>query len=130
MAMRTFLSLIFVHICIVAFPQAFCIKGTVNSEDHNPIEFANVALSDREGNILKGSITDSLGCFSFSLDSCSQMKNIFLRVSHIGYESHKQLVDKEDLGIILLHLVSKELKEVVVTGKKSCLLYTSPSPRD
>ena len=119
MAMRTFLSLIFVHICIVAFPQAFCIKGTVNSEDHNPIEFANVALSDREGNILKGSITDSLGCFSFSLDSCSQMKNIFLRVSHIGYESHKQLVDKEDLGIILLHLVSKELKEVVVTGKKS-----------
>ena len=47
------------------------------------------------------------------------MKNIFLKVSHICYESHKQLVDKEDFGIILLYPVSKELKEVVVTGKKS-----------
>ena len=120
MSTRYFLFSVFFFISTVVFPQTFCIKGTVISSDkQTPIEFANVALSDKEGKILQGVITDSLGRFSLVIDGHVRPIEKFLVVSYLGYESHKQLVDKEYVGVIYLNPSSKELQEVVVKGRIS-----------
>ena len=119
MNIRIFFFLIFFHISLDAFSQDFSIKGTVFSEEQTPIEFANVVLSDKEGKIIKGGITDSLGRFNLILDGHIQARGNFLTVSYLGYESHRQLVEKEDIGTISLYPNSKEIQEVIVTGRKS-----------
>lgn len=84
-----------------------------------PLEFANVALSDRDGKIFQGTITDSLGRFNLVADDHVRQIETFLTVSYLGYESHRQLVDKENVGVISLNPSVKELQEAVVTGRRS-----------
>lgn len=119
MKIRIILLITLFHVCLVAFPQASGVKGTVVSDEQTPIEFANVALSDGNGNFIKGTITDSLGRFNLTLDGYAQTGEKILTVSYLGYESHRQVVDKEDIGVITLHPANKELQEVVVKGRRS-----------
>lgn len=117
---RFFFSLIFFHFSIVVFSQTFCMKGTVVSSDtQTPLEFANVTLSDRDGKILQGTITDSLGRFYLIVDSHVQPIGKNLTVSYLGYESLRQPVDKEDIGVISLNPSVKALQKVVVAGRRS-----------
>lgn len=111
--------LIFYQNMFVALSQINSIKGIVVSEEQIPIEFANVVLSDRDGQILKGTITDSLGRFHFILDDYIQSVDKILTVSYIGYETYKQPVEKKHIGEIVLHTNHKMLQEVVVTGRDS-----------
>ena len=52
---------------------------------------------------------------------------------HVGYGTFKP-IDQEDLSNLKLHKewvsVNKEVVEEIKRIKKTCLLYTSPSPRD
>lgn len=117
---RFFLSIIFFCLSTVVFSQTFCIKGTVVSSDTQaPLEFANVALSDSDGKILQGTITDSLGRFNLIVDSHVQPIGKNLIVSYLGYESIKQSVDKGNFGMISLSPSAKALQEVVVAGRRS-----------
>lgn len=120
MKARFFLSIIFLCLSTVAFSQTFWIKGAVVSSDTQaPLEFANVALSDSDGKILQGTITDSLGRFNLIVDSHVQPIGKNLIVSYLGYESIKRSVDKENIGMISLSPSAKALQEVVVAGRRS-----------
>ncbi len=117
---RLFFSFIFFYLAVDVFSQTFCIKGTVVSSDtQTPLEFVNIALSDRDGKILQGTITDSLGRFNLVADNTVQSIEKILIVSYLGYESIRQSVDKENIGVISLKPSVKELQEVVVAGRKS-----------
>ena len=115
-----FLSIIFFCLRTVVFSQTFCIKGTVVSSDTQaPLEFVNVVLSDKDGKILQGAVTDSLGRFNLIVDSHVQPIGKDLIFSYLGYESVRQSVDKENFGVISLTPSVKALQEVVVAGRRS-----------
>lgn len=119
MNIRTiFLTLLFLN-SLNAFSQINSIKGIVVSNEYNPIEFANVVLSDNEGKIIKGTITDSLGRFHLALDEDNKTVAWVLSVSYLGYESHTLPVTKGNVGTIILHPDSKMLQGIVVTASRS-----------
>ena len=119
MNIRTiFLTLLFLN-SLNAFSQINSIKGIVVSNEYNPIEFANVVLSDNEGKIIKGTITDSLGRFHLALDEYNKTVTKILSVSYLGYESHTLPVTKENVGTIILYPDSKMLQGIVVTASRS-----------
>lgn len=120
MNIRTFfLILLFFLNGINAFSQINLVKGIIVSNEHTPIEFANVVLSDSEGKIIKGTITDSLGRFHLALDEYTKTAAKILSVSYLGYESYSLPITKENVGTIILQLDSKLLQEVVVTANRS-----------
>lgn len=97
---------------ITIFPLFAGIKGTVNDQIGNPIEYANVALySMKDSSMITGSVTDSLGNFEINSDV---INDTFLEVSMIGYET-KTVTADNSLNIILEE-AKNELGEVVVNG--------------
>lgn len=111
--------MIFILNGLTVFSQTYAIKGVVVSDDRVPIEFANVVLSDIEGKILKGTITDSLGRFNLVLDDNLKQTGKIMTVSYLGYKSYVQPVKTDDVGIIILLPDNNKLNEVVVTARRS-----------
>lgn len=97
---------------ITFFPLFAGIKGTVNDQIGNPIEYANVALySMKDSSMITGSVTDSLGNFEINSEL---IDDTFLEVSMIGYET-KAVPADYSLDIVLDE-AKNELGEVVVNG--------------
>jgi hypothetical protein len=90
-----------------------------------PVEFANVELLGTDSAVIKGTVTDNKGKFSFD-----QVKNgnYLLRYSFIGYEKTviAILVDKTrlNLGSLEIVLTSNPMNNVTVTSTRA-LLNTS-----
>ncbi|WP_316826326.1 outer membrane beta-barrel family protein [Pedobacter miscanthi] len=61
------------------------INGTVVMENGSPVEFASVALQNEEGKGIKGTLTDSLGRFSFP---ALQHGKYRIKISNMGYITH------------------------------------------
>ena len=112
--------------------QQQTIKGIVVDASGEPVIGANVVV---EGTTM-GTITDFEGTFSISVP-----KNGKIKISFIGYkdqvltpQSGKNLRvvledDSQMLGEVQVVAYGAQ-KKVSITGAISCLLYTSPSPRD
>lgn len=62
------------------------INGVVVMENGTPVEFASVALQDVEGKGIKGTLTDSLGRFSFP---ALQHGKYRVKISNMGYITHQ-----------------------------------------
>ncbi|WP_293306637.1 outer membrane beta-barrel family protein [Pedobacter sp. UBA5917] len=62
------------------------INGIVVEENGKPVAFASVALQDAEGKGIKGTLTDSLGRFSFP---ALQHGKYRIKISNMGYITHQ-----------------------------------------
>ena len=112
--MKTKLPLLLAILLTVALPISSQIKGTVNDNSGNPIEYANVAqyaLSD--STLMGGSVTDSLGSFAILNN---EIEHTFLQISMLGYES--QRVRTQAFQNIVLQPSSEYLDEVVIEGER------------
>lgn len=58
------------------------LTGKVVDSKSNAIEFANVALYDKDSTFLVGTVTDSCGVF---VVNCSKNNASYLKVSCVGY---------------------------------------------
>jgi hypothetical protein len=79
------------------------INGIVVMENGSPVEFASVALQDAAGKGLKGTLTDSLGRFSFP---ALQHGKYRVKISTMGFITHHT----EIIEVTVLH-------KIVVLGK-------------
>ena len=94
------------------------ISGTISESDETAIEFANVVLSDLNGEILTFAISDELG--QFTLTRPSDVESI-LTVSGIGYDDMVDTIgiSNEDLNLtIVMHQSSYMMNEVTIKAKK------------
>ncbi len=100
---------------IFAFSQIE-ISGKVQ-DTLQPIEFANVILTNANNDIVSGAITDVDGGFRITVS-----KGVYtLMISFLGYKDWSkeiQLYEDTNLGNITLIGAAAELDEVVVTNKK------------
>ncbi|WP_316845755.1 outer membrane beta-barrel protein [Pedobacter psychrodurus] len=79
------------------------INGIVVMENGSPVEFASVALQDAAGKGLKGTLTDSLGRFSFP---ALQHGKYRVKISNMGFITHHTDI----IQVTVLH-------KIVVLGK-------------
>ncbi len=116
--MRPFLNLFFFLIPILSFSQ-YDITGTVINEKE-PIPFANIILTQKDGNIVSGAITDENGNFSIT----AKKGNYKLIISFIGYTDTSQdieLLGTLNLGIIALTNSTTSLDEIVIKTTKKVI---------
>lgn len=94
--------------------SAQTLKGTVNDEKGEPVEFATVAFrSLPDSAVIAGSITDVNGQFSIER---SGAKNGFVQISSVGYETRDiSLADFAKEQSVTLRPDNKVLDEVVVS---------------
>jgi outer membrane receptor protein involved in Fe transport len=106
--------------------KARIIGGVVDSENSQPVEFANIALlSPDTGKPVDGAVCDDKGKFTLSKVAAGTYD---LSVSFIGYETQTlkniTVPDKREdinVGLIKLSTGAKVLTEVTVTGQKQLL---------
>lgn len=94
------------------------IKGHL-TDVNEPIVWANVALTNLNGDIITGSITDDNGNFNLK----AKPGNYSLKISFIGYtnfEKKLNLNDHLDLGTIILK-ADNTLDEIVITSQKKLI---------
>lgn len=115
--MKHKLPLLLIVLISVALPISSQIKGTVNDNIGNPIEYVNVALySLPDTTLIGGSVTDSLGNFTIT---SNEIENTFLQISMLGYET--QRVKTQAFQNIVLQPSSEYLDEVVIEGERPAL---------
>ncbi len=101
--------------------SSFTISGTIIESTSNlPIDYATVTIFSNNDSLLTGVTTTNGGMFSVS----SKTKNIYLKVSFIGYET--KIIDSisfngkvANLGRIKLGSGAVALNEVQITAEKS-----------
>jgi len=102
--------------CFSVFAQDYTVKGIVK-DSTQVIAFANVILTDSNGEMKTGTITEEDGSFNLT----TQQGTYTVTVSFLGYQTWKQTISVDqnlDLGIISLNSQDNELGEVVVTAEK------------
>ncbi|MFA5229415.1 MAG: carboxypeptidase-like regulatory domain-containing protein, partial [Candidatus Paceibacterota bacterium] len=115
--MKHKLPLLLIVLISVALPISSQIKGTVNDNIGNPIEYVNVALySLPDTTLIGGSVTDSLGNFTIT---SNEIENTFLQISMLGYETRR--VKTQAFQNIVLQPSSEYLDEVVIEGERPAL---------
>ena len=136
------------------FSQTITLNGKIfSSTDNSPIENANIFVEKTNF----GSTSNSSGEFQLFFDLKDIPNEITIIVDHIGFESTKinyNVNDNRNLDDVFLNPSVIQIEEVNVLSEKddfeleikanelteklstdlattlSCLLYTSPSPRD
>ena len=147
--MRSLLLILFSAISLSVSAQTITVKGNVKDTSGEPVIGASVV---EKGNTTNGTITDLDGNFSIKVDGKKT-----LVISYIGMKTQEVAVQGRKTINVQMVDDSKALDEVVVIGygtvnkrdltgsvasvsakdlaaipvaSASCLLYTSPSPRD
>ncbi len=95
------------------------LSGTVKDSIH-PIEFANVAITNQNNEIVAGTTTKEDGSFILQI----RKGDYKLTISFLGYESWNktiQIQETKSLGNIFLKKDQTHLAEVIVTGKKKLI---------
>ncbi|MEL6657614.1 MAG: TonB-dependent receptor [Bacteroidota bacterium] len=98
------------------------VKGKVLDELQQPVAYATISVSDAEGTLISGGITDEKG--KFSLDKLP-FGTLAVEVQFLGYQTftqNVQLSNKErtiSLSGIQLQPAQTQLEEVVVTAEHS-----------
>ena len=106
---------LFILIPWIRNAQAQTYQGGVFDLEGKPLEFANVvALSLPDSALIKGTVTNSKGEFTLSLDAPTD--NILFKVSLVGYQTTFSTPAK--ISSIVLPASSVSLAEVVVKGSK------------
>lgn len=94
------------------------IKGKITDQSQ-PIAWANVALTNLNGNIVTGGITDDDGTFKLKAES-GIYKLIISFIGYTNFEKEINLKDHLDLGTIILE-ADNTLDEIVITHQKKLI---------
>lgn len=99
--------------CVRAFSQE-TITGKVVDPKHQPVQWADVALSDSIEKTVNAAITDSLGMFSIGV---KDRKNLKLKISCLGYKTRIiSLPTVRKNAFFIMYPDSSLLSEVIVKG--------------
>ena len=121
------LSLLMPANAIAQDPLATITGSVIDKTTKLPVEFATIQLmkAKADSSLIKTAVTDKKG--RFTLDKIEN-GNYILQFSFIGYGNILLPIEvnqvKEHVGTIEIAVISKNMSEVVVTGRKS-LLNTS-----
>lgn len=96
------------------------ITGYVINDSNEPVEFANVFLTDNDGFVIVGTITNKGGQFQLEHKEKNDFK---ISVSHIGYEIwSKSFSNKENIELGAIKLTQNtELEEVIISSRKKVI---------
>lgn len=115
-------ALVMTFLSFFAFSQnSFVIKGKIIEENSKlPMESVTVYLSmAKDSSLIDYTITDKNGNFSLKVAKISNP--VFLKVSMVGFEDHKEslksLTEAKDFGAIALKEQAKMLGELVVKAE-------------
>ena len=119
--MKSILLFIFSTACFLSTyaQELHYIKGNVTDENHKPLPYVAVTLSDPDSILIKGAVTDSTGHFTFN--NIERGKYIFTAKS-MGFEDFSNPIVMEgkdiDMPDILLRTSNFLLDEVEVKGRE------------
>ena len=111
------LTLVLAFVVQITFAQDKAVSGTVSDDSGMPIAGVNIIVQGTSS----GTQSDFDGNYSIMVDEGGS-----LTFSYVGYTSVSKTVGGSDTINVTLSEDVAQLEAVVVT----CLLYTSPSPRD
>ena len=98
------------------------IKGKVTDELQRPVAYATISISDLEGELLSGGISDEKG--KFSLDHLP-LGTLAVEIQFLGYQTFRQTIELSNtqrtinLNELQLQPDRTQLEEVVVTAERS-----------
>lgn len=118
--MKRLLSLLLLTLTVLtASAQKYTITGKViNENDEKPFELATVRLLGRDDQLIVGTFTDSLGCFTLKTDRRGKM-NVY--ATFVGCEPAQKSVtlaeeDSVDVGVVKLFTSDIALRSAVVAA--------------
>ena len=112
---KRIIRFLFILIPWIGNAQAQTYQGGVFDSEGQPLEFANVVvLSLPDSVLIKGTVTNSKGEFTLSLDT--PIDSVLFKVSLVGYQT--TFTTPAKIGSIVLPTSSVRLAEVVVKGNK------------
>lgn len=114
--LKTAVSLL---VLCTSLPILAQIKGTITDNQHNPIEFVNVALyALPDTTFITGAVTDSLGNY---LITTNLEKNSLIRVTMVGYNTGQSAITAEATPVIRNFTLEPDenmLQELIVEGER------------
>ena len=112
---KRIIRFLFILIPWIGNAQAQTYQGGVFDSEGQPLEFANVVvLSLPDSVLIKGTVTNSKGEFTLSLDT--PIDSVLFKVTLVGYQT--TFTTPAKIGSIVLPASSVSLAEVVVKGSK------------
>ena len=94
------------------------LTGLIIDENDLPIAYANVALlSENDSTLITGGITNESGHFAIPYTG----GKVITKISFIGYKTHFQLTDGNDLGTISLAPETVVIDGIVITGRRDVI---------
>jgi hypothetical protein len=101
------------------------VSGTVISSDGQALPFASIALMDKEGQTLKGTLTDTVGTFQFPAIPEGHYQ---IKISTMGFTSHQSKIFEISihnqhihLGKLTLLEDAKLLSNVTISAQKKLI---------
>ena len=122
--MRLPLFTLFLLLTTLTSAQVTVGGQVLEAETDGPVAYATVSLTDGDGSLLGGTLTDEEGRF---IVSTTQRGRVTLQVSYLGYTPASKEVyigennDVYDSGKLLLTPDAQTLEEVTVTGDRATL---------
>lgn len=101
---------------VQAQEKADFIRGTVFTEDRQPIEFANISLLSQDSTFLQGTCSRTDG--SFELRPVAPGRNYLLQVSYIGYRTLCRPCTAGETNEWTLSSAAVALQEAVITARR------------
>ena len=112
--------LIFLVLPLFCLAQtSFKVKGKIANETI-PLEWADVSISNSEGNIIDGTISEQDGSFGINLKKGSYKIGISL-LGYTDYDKEITIENDVDLGTIILKERATNLKEIIIQSKKKTI---------
>lgn len=116
------LLIVILFLSVAGFAQnSIIIKGKIiDKNSKSPLESATIYISSvKDSTIADYTISDKNGNFSLSTKKIN--KPIFLKISFVGYEDYKQIIENlavnKDFGILNIIEKAKNLGEVVIKSE-------------
>jgi len=118
---QSYCIILFLFCCIFTAKsqQEYQLSGTIVSDTNTPIAFANVILTDKEGTLIQGAISEDNG--AFVIEKLTTARYI-LKVTFVGFTDYIsepfELTKNLVLPSIILKENSESLDEVTIIGEK------------
>ena len=101
-----------------ALPARNLLGRVIAADSGEPLAFANVVtLCMVDSSLIAGSVSDENGLFKITLPD-DEKKEMFLRVTYVGYEMSDTPVTSDTMGDIAMTTSSTELGEVIVSERE------------
>ena len=119
--MRTILKILIMLVGVFTYAQT-TVSGSITDQNNQPLSGATVIVVGTSS----GVAADFDGNYSITVDMDAPFS---IEASSVGFKpATVEVTGSSTINIVLED--NTALDEVVVSASRTCLLYTSPSPRD